>query len=211
MEPSELRPAEQITRQNRLSARLRPSFSNPYQKWIKATLASTGEIIGIAGWMAPGNPIHNTWRITAADFYGWKGTLITEEEFDEMWKGVSPAWHDEVEKADGFRKDVLGDEPHWFLAPLITWPEYQGRGVGKRLLDWAIEQADATDPVTPMYLESAPTAVPVYRHVGFVQQAAEFNYLRRGPLTQTTKAKEGKDDVKQVEVIVEKEVEAAVA
>jgi GNAT superfamily N-acetyltransferase len=179
-------------------------------KWIKATLTSTGEMIGCAGWMRPGNPVHNFWRSTAADFYGWKGTLMTGEEYDEMWKGAGPKWHVEFEQADRLRQEVLGDEPHWFLAPLLTWPEYQGRGVGKRLLDWAIQQADATDPVTPMYLESAPTAVAVYRHVGFVQQEGGYNYLRRGP--PKAKGFEAKDENEKVEItVIDKGTQAGLA
>ena len=152
--------------------------------YIKATLTSTGEIIGIAGWAGPGNPIHNFWRKTAADFYGWREKYgWTDEEFEELWSGAAPNWDDNFVRDDGVRKDILGDEPHWHLAPLFTWPEHQGRGVGRKLLDWAIERADATNPATPLYLESAPTAKAVYMHVGFVEQAAGYNFLRRGPAT----------------------------
>jgi hypothetical protein len=51
--------------------------------------------------------------------------------------------------------------------------------VGKKLMMWAIDQADSTDPPTPMYLESAPTARAVYMHLGFVPQG-KVNMLRRG-------------------------------
>ncbi|KAH7402842.1 acyl-CoA N-acyltransferase [Pyrenochaeta sp. MPI-SDFR-AT-0127] len=183
MEPLELRPPEQITRVKRLAKRLQPSFTNPNMKWIKAVLTSSGETIGIAGWMGPGNPeIHNIFRRSAIDHYGWKEKMgWSDEEIDEMWEHVSDeGWNGTFGKDDGIRKDVLGDEPHWYLAPLLTWPKYQGRGVGKKLLDWAINQADATDPVTPMYLESAPSARPVYMHCGFVPQG-ETNFVRRGP------------------------------
>lgn len=179
--------------------------------WVKATLTSTGEIIGVAGWVAPGNPIHNFWLSTASDFYGWREKFgWSDEEYEEMWKGVAPIWDEDIERNDELRKRVLGDEPHWYLAPLFTWPEYQGRGVGKKLLDWAIEQADATDPPTPMYLESAPTAQAVYMHVGFIQQEGGHNFLRRGPAA--AKGPEGKDGLEKVDVkVVEKEAEADLA
>ncbi|KAF2192392.1 hypothetical protein K469DRAFT_553216 [Zopfia rhizophila CBS 207.26] len=182
MEPPELRPPEQSTRQARLAKRLKPTFSNPHMNWVKATLTSTGEIIGIAGWMGPGNPVHNVWRRTATDFYGWKEQEgWTDEEIEEMWKGVSlEAWDGQFIKDDGIRAGTMNGEPHWYLAPLFTWPGYQGKGVGKLLLDWAIKQADATEPVTPLYLESAPYARAVYMHCGFVP-AGEVNFVRRGP------------------------------
>lgn len=152
-------------------------------KWIKAVLTSSGEVIGVAGWLAPGNPgIHNLLRRSAIDYYGWKEKMRwSDEEIDEMWEHVSDEnWNVQFGRDDDIRRELLGDEPHWYLAPLFTWPEYQGRGVGTKLLYWAIDQADATEPVTPMYLESAPTARAVYMHCGFVPQG-EYNFLRRGP------------------------------
>lgn len=155
----------------------------PEMKWVKAVLTSTGEMVGVAGWMSPSNPdIHNIFRRSAVDHYGWKKAMgWTEEELDELWAHVSDEkWNVAFAELDDVRREVMGDERHWFLAPLLTWPEYQGRGVGKRLMNWAIEQADATDPVTPMYLESAPTARAVYMHCGFVPQGT-INFVRRGP------------------------------
>lgn len=107
---------------------------------------------------------------------GW-----TDAEYDEMWEHVNEdAWSGEFAVQDDIRKEVLGDEPHWYLAPLLTWPEYQGRGVGKRLMYWAIDQADKTEPATPLYLESAPTARAVYMHCGF-RPVGKVNFVRRGP------------------------------
>lgn len=138
-----------------------------------------------------------------------------------MWEHVSDEnWNQQFLKDDDIRREVLGDEPHWFLAPLMTWPEYQGRGVGKKLLDWAIKQADATTPVTPMYLESAPTARAVYMHCGFVPQGA-VNFVRRGPAIVTgleaDEEKEKKEStlagkLEQVDAtVVSQEVEADLA
>lgn len=181
MEPLDRRP-DLDTRVRRMTKRIIPTFQIPSLKWIKAVLVSTGEIVGIAGWMAPGNPVHTHLRRSAIYFYGFKESMgWSEEEIDEMWEHVSDeAWDGEISMSDQLRKDILGDEPHWHLAPLMTWPAYQGRGIGKRLLDWAIEQADATDPPTPMFLESAPHARAVYMHCGFVPQG-ESNMVRRGP------------------------------
>jgi GNAT superfamily N-acetyltransferase len=181
-EPPELRP-DHSTRVKRLAKRFLPTFRTPHIYFVKAVLMSTGEIVGIAGWTAPGNKgIHNIYRRSAIDYYGWKEMMgWTDEEIDEMWSNVSEEnWNVAFGKADDERKEILGDEPHWYLAPLFTWPGYQGRGIGKRLLDWAIEQADKTEPVTPMYLESAPSARAVYMHCGFVPQGAT-NMVRRGP------------------------------
>lgn len=186
MEGTERRP-DHITRVKRLAQRLTPSFRNPHMRWVKAVLTSTGQVIGIAGWMGPENPeIHNIFRRSATEHYGWQELMgWSDADIAEMWDHVDLSkWEAKMERDDGTRKAVMGDEPHWYLAPLLTWPEFQGRGVGKKLLTWAIEQADATEPVTPMYLESAPTARAVYMHVGFVLQEDEKgNFVRRGPAT----------------------------
>jgi GNAT superfamily N-acetyltransferase len=186
-EPPELAPHVNLEmRKARMAKRLLPALNpkhTPHTYFVKAVLAATSETVGIAGWHGPGNPsTHCIFRRDAIDHYGWKEAMgWTDEEIEEMYSHVSNEnWSGQFAKDDEMRREILGEEGHWYLAPLLTWPEYQGRGIGKRLLSWAIEQADSTEPVTPMYLESAPTARAVYMHVGFVPQG-EYNFLRRGP------------------------------
>ena len=57
-------------------------------------------------------------------------------------------------------------------------------------MNWAIEQADRTDPAQPMYLESAPTARDMYVRFGF-EPIGEANFLRRGPGPKEKKKEEG--------------------
>ena len=149
--------------------------------WIKAVHVPTGTIMGAAGWASPQLPVHNIFRRSAFTFYGWQQELgWSDADLDELFAQTDEdAWSSSFAKDDETRKQVVG-EPHWYLAPLITWPGWQGRGVGKKLLAWAIDRADATVPPTPMYLESRPSARAVYMHVGFVPQG-DYNFLRRGP------------------------------
>jgi GNAT superfamily N-acetyltransferase len=162
--------------------RLIPTFSNSLIRWVIAKSIHTGEIVACACWIAPGNPIYGALRKSAVDFYGWRELYnCSDEEFEELWSHVDDEkWSGNFANYDAVRKEVLGDEPHWYLASLFTWPEWQGKGAGKLLLDWAIEQADANDPPTPLYLESAPTARAFYIRYGFVP-TGEQNLVRRGP------------------------------
>ena len=91
------------------------------------------------------------------------------------------AWNGTHAKNDEIRKDVMAGERHWYLASLITWPEWQGRGVGRRLLDWGIERADQEGEgrETPIYLEASDMSRGIYEHVGF-RQVGEKNFVRRG-------------------------------
>lgn len=149
--------------------------------WIKAVHVPTNTIIGVAGWASPALPVHNILRRSAFKFFGWQSKLgYSDADIDELFAGTEDAtWSDNFAKDDAEREKVTGG-PHWYLAPLITWPEWQGRGVGKKLLNWAIEQADAKVPPELMYLESRPSARAVYMHVGFEPQG-EYNFLRSGP------------------------------
>ncbi|KAF9699056.1 hypothetical protein EKO04_003309 [Ascochyta lentis] len=219
-EPLHLRPATNEIRVQRLAKRLQPSFSQPGMHWIKAVHVPTSTIIGAAGWAGPTLPIHNVFRRSAMTFYGWQEKLgWSDSDIDELFAHTDEqAWSGNFAKDDDTRRGILKGEPHWYLAPLITWPEWQGRGVGKKLLSWATEQADAQDPPTPMYLESAPTARAVYMHVGFEPQG-DVNFVRRGPrvvrgLEAGKEGKGGKMEEKVEEVDVEtvaKEMEANMA
>ncbi|KAF1980222.1 hypothetical protein BU23DRAFT_548408 [Bimuria novae-zelandiae CBS 107.79] len=194
-EPPEQRPATHSLRVHLLAKRLTPTFSQPGLYWMKAVHTPTGRTMGVAGWASPSLPVHNIFRRSAATFYGWQAKMgWTDAEMDEMWAPVNEEkWSIQFARDDETRAEVTGG-PHWYLAPLMTLPEWQGRGVGKRLLSWAIEQADKTMPPTPVYLESRPSARQVYIKRGFVPQG-EYNMLRIG-----LGGLEGKQDEKKVDV-----------
>lgn len=182
-EPLELRPPTEAIRHERMIKRLLPVISDPETHWLIARHIPTGEIMACACWVAPGKPVHNFLRRSAVDFYGWKDQYkFSDSELEEMWSHVDDEqWNGYFARCDTWREEILGDEPHWYLASLFTLPKWQGRGAAKLLLNWAIEPADANDPPTPLYLESSVMAMPVYVHCGFVKQN-ENNFLRRGPV-----------------------------
>ena len=91
--------------------------------------------MGLACWTAPGFPILAHFRRDAVDAFKWQDRMKwSDAELNEMWAGVSDEqWNGQQIEYDNIRRELMGDEPHWFLSPVITWPEYQGRGVGKKL------------------------------------------------------------------------------
>lgn len=181
MEPPHLRPSYEV-RLKLLAKKIQPSLTQPGMHWLKAVHIPTQKIIGVAAWASPDLPTYCIFRRSAFRYYGWQSKMgWSDADLNEMYAHVD----DEVfsgghAKNDEIRDTAMNGQPHWYLAQLITWPEWQGRGVGKRLLDWAIKQADAQTPPTPMYLEASAMSRAIYMHVGFVQQG-EKNFIRRGP------------------------------
>jgi GNAT superfamily N-acetyltransferase len=59
-------------------------------------------------------------------------------------------------------------EPHWYLSHLAVRPDHQGRGLGRALLEWGLEQADRDGVGT--YLETTnPDNLAFYRAAGYAQ------------------------------------------
>ena len=58
--------------------------------------------------------------------------------------------------------------PHWHLGPLAVDPNWQGQGIGRKLLERAIEQADNAKENAPLYLETDKLEnVRYYKKFGF--------------------------------------------
>jgi GNAT superfamily N-acetyltransferase len=64
------------------------------------------------------------------------------------------------------RKAIMGHRPHWYLEIVATLPEYRGRGLAGRLIDWGVQRADEMG--LECYLEAGPGLVGFYGRWGFV-------------------------------------------
>jgi ribosomal protein S18 acetylase RimI-like enzyme len=72
------------------------------------------------------------------------------------------------------------DSQLWYLQVIGVSPEAQGLGVGKKLLEPAIDLADREQ--VPCYLETSnPEAVPFYERAGFEIDAKEVELMQGGP------------------------------
>lgn len=180
MEPPELCPAQSI-RMQRLAQRLVPVLAHGQFTFVKAVLALTGETVGAACWGHPDpKTTQDAFRRSALSYYGWQASLGWSDVFvDEIWSGVSPDWESVIVRDDEERAKVMQGEAHWYLALLITWPEYQGRGVASRLIAWGLQRADGGDEATPAYLKTSAKGRKVYERFGFVG-VGESSMVRRG-------------------------------
>ena len=190
-EPPAKRPPFDV-RVKRLEKRISGWLAMSNWRWRKVVLASDpSKIIGHSGWQIPqkgqnGRPFMNVWARSAVEALGVQDAMgWSDEEVADMWAGVDiEYWDKEFRHFDDVRAKVVGEEPHWFLAPLWVLPEFQGRGVASMLLKEVIEEADQHSPSTPMYLEASPQGRPIYEHFGFVgfeEKEREHSLIRRGP------------------------------
>ncbi|KAH5529798.1 hypothetical protein HBI29_021010 [Parastagonospora nodorum] len=178
VEPPSQRPLPAI-RLALMAKRLLPSLSDPAIQWIKAVHAPTDECMGMACWTLPGSAVHNPLRKSAIAFYAWDAKMRwTQHDVEEMFAHVcAEQWDVPIARNDRLRAQFFKGHAHWYLSPVCTWPKWQGLGVGKKLLAWALERADRTG--TPVYLRSAPEARGFYERVGF-EEVEEGVFVRRG-------------------------------
>ncbi|GAA6040750.1 hypothetical protein JCM8097_003279 [Rhodosporidiobolus ruineniae] len=178
VEPPSIR-ADFRTRVRRFAHRFRPLLDRSDCLIEKATVpAPSGKpvVAALAFWHLPGAKVDNVQK---------RDVERMAEETDEdreAYEGYDwEKWNSMLEKYDVVRRRVMGDEPHWYLGPLWTHPDYQGQGFAGQLLRSAIAKADASDPPAPMYLEASPAGMPVYARYGWERiEGTETAMLRRG-------------------------------
>lgn len=81
------------------------------------------------------------------------------------WPGDSdlgtPFFRDMWEK----HKEITGGRPHWYLELLSIKKEYQRKGIGRMLVEWGLERADAEG--VECALAATPEGKGLYEKYGF--------------------------------------------
>ncbi|KAJ5261294.1 acetyltransferase [Penicillium angulare] len=94
---------------------------------------------------------------------------------EERGLRFSLPWADDMpaEKCNGFfntleenRKQVMGDEKHFYLDTLCTHPDYWRRGAGSMLVQWGCDLAD--EQGVSAYVDASKKGAPLYQKFGFV-------------------------------------------
>ncbi|GAA5911053.1 hypothetical protein JCM6882_006863 [Rhodosporidiobolus microsporus] len=157
---------DHATRVQRQATRLRKVLASPLVLGTKTVLSSgreKGTLVGIALSHRPGAPVVNLKSRLAR-----LGEEETEEE-KKAWDGVdTEKWNGQWGGWDRTRERIMGDVPHWYIAPLWILPEYQGQGIGGKLMQQILDLADAQTPTTPVYLEATAEGKAMYEKRGFV-------------------------------------------
>ncbi|KAM0749741.1 acyl-CoA N-acyltransferase [Meredithblackwellia eburnea MCA 4105] len=148
--------------------RLQSIIASPHVFAVKAAIGSKdGPLGGIALWSRPGSPIYHFKR---------RGHFVMGPETDEdrkAWASVDPVkWEKAWQEWDDMRAKIMGDVPHWYIAPLWVKPEYQKRGIGRKLLQQVMDLADEHGHA--IYLEASQEGKKVYDTLGFTVEGPSF-------------------------------------
>lgn len=75
--------------------------------------------------------------------------------------------------ADGRIVGVVLVKNFWNLCSLFVDPAVQGQGIGRLLVESAIEACRGKSPKGAIWLNASPNAVAFYRHMGFAPRASD--------------------------------------
>ncbi len=116
----------------------------------------TDDVAGASIWLKPGE----------TDITPERGAEIGFDELPEkLGAEAFGRFFTALEFMEGYHKRDM-TEPHWYTMVLGVDPAFQGKGLGRALLEPVLERARA-DKV-PVYLETAqPANVSFYKNMGF--------------------------------------------
>lgn len=129
--------------------------ASKFLKIVDANCDEPGRILGVAAWdIVPAKSLTER-QAEEAEAAGAEIPPGMDEEFAvPFFKAVRDC-----------RRRYLGGEPYICLQVLATLPEMQGQGVGKKAMQWGLEEARRRG--LPIYLESTPVARAFYERMGF--------------------------------------------
>ncbi|KAI1844477.1 hypothetical protein JX265_010028 [Neoarthrinium moseri] len=103
------------------------------------------------------------------------GDIILRERTPEERQFTGIPWlegkdRERAEKVIGplaeMRERLFGGARHIYVHVIAVHPSYQRRGAARALIEWGIDLCDRSN--LPIYLESSPTTMPLYKKMGFV-------------------------------------------
>lgn len=125
---------------------------------------TTTGLHGVACWTLPGQHEVTLWRSLRTGF-------ALQRPVFGFSSAARQRFMDVIGYIEKTHKQVM-TRPHWYLWALGVDPPYQGQGVGSRLLQPVLAQADAAR--APCYLETQTERnVAFYRRHGFAVATAE--------------------------------------
>lgn len=128
---------------------------NDHAMYHKAVDTSTGKVVGFSIWGVFKNRNLEEISDTSPNSY-WENT--------EDAKYARTIMSNILKRRQGFVEACGRNAVH--LNTLAVLPEYQGMGIGRKLMAWGVEQADVLG--FPSWVEASVPGRPLYEKYGFV-------------------------------------------
>jgi ribosomal protein S18 acetylase RimI-like enzyme len=141
---------------------------------------TTSGLQGVAAWLPPGHfsssPLQLLRMVMQLQLY--------QSPFKFGWNRLG-RWLACLSATEQAHQQDMGDQPHWYLAMMVVHPEFQGQGIGSKLLQPVLNQANHEG--LPCYLVTfTEQAVRFYQKNGF-QVVGERQFSRNSPTFWTLK------------------------
>ncbi|KAE8371248.1 acyl-CoA N-acyltransferase [Aspergillus bertholletiae] len=144
-------------------ARCLEKLASPDVHVFSAVDTSTDHIVGYARWTIPWEENKVELSEEGSAMVANAASLKPQEIRDEIWTETFTRMKEK--RAVHITKDDM------VLDLLAILPEYQGKGIGSKLLRWGIQQADARN--ARIYLEATIEGYPLYHKYGWYEDIPE--------------------------------------
>ncbi|RAQ49720.1 GNAT family acetyltransferase [Aspergillus flavus] len=158
-------------------ARCLEKLASPDIHVFSAVDTSVDRVVGYARWTVP-------WEENKVEL-SEEGRTIVANAASLRPKGMRADIWELSLKLMKEKKAVHTTKDDMMLDMLAVLPEYQGKGIGSKLLQWGTEQADARN--ARIYLEATIEGYPLYRKYGWHEvDRIEIDYAQYGGTGQIT-------------------------
>lgn len=153
-----------------MASQIEQQIKNPSSRFLVARHSETRQIAAVA-----------QWAVHLEDIGA--GMLETQQEIDERQRFDDELLRSKLPESSNhalimeftvgmreLRQQILQGRKHYLLENLVTHPEYRGKGLAGRLVQWVFPSADKDDLL--VYLETASDnpAMRLYKKLGFEEQ-----------------------------------------
>jgi GNAT superfamily N-acetyltransferase len=112
---------------------MRYEYSTSTSIYLKATSASSEEIMGYVKWDPPSSSVPTPPSHSLNDVITGPQYMLGADR--TLFRSMSDEHNKALER-------ITAGREHWYLSGIVVDPDHQGKGVGSALLEWGTKRAD---------------------------------------------------------------------